>query len=95
MKNGQPEDKLEGIQNMISRGSKLIEEAEQKYSMNIGHTLSNPNTGRKSYWSLVNKILNKAKISIIPLLSENDIFVLDFSAKAQIFNDSFFSNVRS
>ena len=56
---------------------------------NIGRTLSNPNTGRKTYWSLINKILNKAKIPKIPPLLENDILVLDFSAKAQIFNDYF------
>ena len=89
VKNGQPPDKVEGIQNMISRGSKLIEDARQKYLTNIGRTLSNPNTGRKTYWSLINKILNKAKIPIIPPLLENDILVLDFSAKAQIFNDYF------
>ena len=48
-----------------------------------------PETGRKIYWSLINKILNKAKIPIIPPLLENDIFVLDFTAKAEIFNDYF------
>ena len=74
---------------MISRGSKLIEDAKQKYLMGIGRTLSNPNTGRKTYWSLVNKLLNKTKIPIIPPLLENGIFVLDFSAKAQIFNNFF------
>ena len=85
--NGQQENKLEEIKQMISRGSKLIEDVKQKYSISIGRTLSNPNTGRKTYWSLVNKLLNKTKIPIIPPLLENGIFVLDFSAKAQIFND--------
>ena len=35
------------------------------------------------------KILSKAKIPEIPPLLENDIFVLDFASKAQIFNDYF------
>ena len=43
----------------------------------------------KKYWSLVNKILMKAKILKIPPLRENDIFLLDFGSKTQLFNNSF------
>ena len=50
---------------MIAHGSKLIEDAKEKYLTKIGRTLSDPETGRKIYWSLINKILNKAKIPII------------------------------
>ena len=74
---------------MISQGSKLIADAKDEYFTKIGRTLSNPETGRKLYRSLINKVLNKAKIPIIPPLLENDIFVLDFTAKAEIFNDYF------
>ena len=89
-KKGEPADMLEGIQNMITEGSKLVEDAKQKYFAKIGRTLSNPSTGSKLYWSLVSKKLNKAKIPEIPPLLENDVFVLDFaSKKAQIFNDYF------
>ena len=52
-------------------------------------TLYNPKTGQKTCWSLINEILNKAKIPVIPPLLENDIFVLDFGSKAQLFNDYF------
>ena len=89
IRNGQPEDRLEAITNMIAHGSKLIEDAKDKYFTKIGRTLSNPETGKKLYWSMINKVLNKAKIPIIPPLIENDIFVLDFAAKAEIFNDYF------
>ena len=89
IRNGQPEDRLEAITNMISQGSKLIEDAKDKNFTKIGRTLSNHDTGKKLYWSLINKILNKAKIPIIPPLLENDVFVLDFTAKAEIFNDYF------
>ena len=95
IRNGQPEDRLEAITNMIAHRSKLIEDAKEKYLTKIGRTLSDPETllvldhGKKLYWSLINKILNKAKIPIIPPLLENDISVLDFTAKAEIFNDSF------
>ena len=89
IRKGQPDDMLEGIQNMIARESKLVEDAKNKYFFNIGRKLSDPSTGTKMYWSLVNKILNKAKIPEIPPLLENDIFVLDFASKDQIFNDYF------
>ena len=89
IRNGQPEEKRENIETMISQGSTLIEDAKQRYFTKIGRTLSNPTTGRKSYWALINKILNKAKVPVTPPLLENDIFVLDFTDKAQIFNDYF------
>ena len=89
IKNGQPEDRREGINNMVSQVSKLIEDAKNNYFVKIGNKLSDPTTGVKSYWSMVNKILNKAKIPLVPPLFDNDIFVLDFTAKAQIFNDYF------
>ena len=89
VRNGQPGERLEAIQGMISQGAKMIEDAKQKYLLKVGQTLSNPNTGQKTYWSLINKILNKVKIPIIPPLLENDMFVLDFTTKAEIFNDYF------
>ena len=60
---------------MIAHGSKLFEDAKDKYFGKIGRTLSNPEAGKKLYWSLINKIVNKAKIPIVPPLIENDIFV--------------------
>ena len=74
VRNGQPGERLEAIQGMISHGAKMIEDAKQKNLMKVGQTLSNPNTGQKTYWSLINKILNKVKIPIIPPLLENDMF---------------------
>ena len=89
MRNGQPSDKQEGIQKMISEGSKLIEDAKRNYFLKAGNTLANPGTSRKTYWSLINTVLNKAKIPIIPPLLENGLFITDFTEKAQIFNDYF------
>ncbi len=80
---------LEGVQNMICEGARLVEEAKTKYFLKIGRTLSNPTTGSKKYWTLINKILNKAKIPEIPPLLEDYIFILDFASKAQVFNDCF------
>ena len=89
MRNGQPEDKLEGIQKMVAEGARMIEDAKQNYLQKIGHTLANPGKSSKSYWTLTNTVLDKAKIPIIPPLSENGLFIMDFSEKAQLFNDCF------
>ena len=89
VRNGQPENKLDGIQRMVSEGSKLIEDAKRNYFLKAGETLANPGTARKTYWSLINTVLNKAKIPIIPPLLENELFVTDFTEKAQIFNEYF------
>ena len=74
---------------MISEGSKMIEDAKQNYLRTTGQTLANPETSSKAYWSLINTVLNKAKISIIPPLLENGLFITDFTEKAQFINDYF------
>ena len=86
---GQPNDKLEGIQKMISEGGKLIEDAKRSYLLKAGKSLANPATSRKTYWSLINTVLNKAKIPIIPPLLENGLFIADFTEKAHIFSEYF------
>ena len=89
VRKGQPDDKLEEMNNMTSKCSKMIEDAKRQYFLKAGKTLANPGTGLKAYWSLLNSVLNKAKIPIIPPLLENGIFVMDFTEKAQIFNNHF------
>jgi len=60
---------------MRSQGSILIKDAKDRYFKKIGAKLSRPDNGIKTYWSLINNILNKAKIPIIPPLLENDAFL--------------------
>ena len=89
VRSGRPVDKLEGIQKMISEGAKMIEEAKRNYFRKAGNTLADPGTNSKTYWNLINTVLNKAKIPLIPPLLEDGLFVTDFTEKAQIFNDYF------
>ena len=79
VKNGRPEDKLEEMQNMISEGAKMIEDAKRNYLRKTGQTLANPRTSNKTYWTLINTVLCKAKIPIIPPLLENGLFITDFT----------------
>ena len=69
--------------------SKLIEDAKRNYFLKAGNALANPGTSRKRYWSLINTVLNKAKIPTIPPILENGLFITDFTEKAQLFNDYF------
>ena len=89
VRSGRPDDKVDGIKSMVSDGEKLIEEAKQNYLRKTGQALANPETSSKTYWFLINTVLNKAKIPIIPPLSENGLFITDASEKAQLFNDYF------
>ena len=89
VRSGRPDDKLKGIQRMIAEGARLIEEAKRNYFFKAAKTLANPGTSSKTYWTLINTVLNKAKIPMIPPLLENGLFVTDFTEKAQIFNDFF------
>ena len=74
---------------MISEGSRLIEDAKRNYFLKAAKTHASPGTSSKTYWSLLNTVLNKAKIPIIPPLLENGLFITDFTEKAQLFNDYF------
>ena len=74
---------------MISEGAKMIENAKQNYLRKTGQNLANAGSSSKMYWSLINTVLNKAKIPIIPPLLENRLFISDFAEKAQLFNDYF------
>ena len=48
-----------------------------------------PDTTSKTYWSIINRILNKKKIPNIPPLLVNNKLVSDFHKKAKLFNRHF------
>ena len=43
----------------------------------------------KVYWPTLNKIINKEKMTNIPPMLENGIFVTNFQTKADTFKDLF------
>ena len=67
----------------------MVEDAKRNYFLRAGKALANPETCSKTYWSLINTVLNKAKVPLIPPILENGIFITDFTEKAQLFNDYF------
>ena len=55
----------------------------------MGEKLNNHNTSRKSYWKIINKVMNKCKAPKIPPLLVNNLFILNCREKAKLFTDFF------
>ena len=53
----------------------------------MGKKLNNPNTSQKSYWKIINKVMNKCKAPKIPPLLVNGNFVLNYREKAKLLTD--------
>ena len=51
--------------------------------------LNNPNTSQKSYWKIINEVMNKCKAPEIPPLFVNNIFVLNYRKKSKLLTDFF------
>ena len=67
----------------------LVDAAKDNYFKSLGRKLTDTKTGIKAYWQTINKILNKNKVTCIPPLLEDDVFVTNFQTKAAIFNEHF------
>ena len=80
---------------MINEGARMIDEAKCNYFRKAGKTLADPGTNSKTYWTLINTVLHKAKIPMIPPLLENGLFATDFTEKAPIFNEYFILRIYS
>ena len=66
--------------------SNLITETKSSYFTSLGNKLNNPLTGPKTYWSILKRFMNKAKLPTVPPLLVNGSFETDFIKKAGIFN---------
>ena len=55
----------------------------------MGNRLNNPNTSQKSYWKIINKVMNKCKALRIPPIRINNLFVLNCREKAELFTEFF------
>ena len=86
---GRKIDELAYMRVVRNETTHLIDRAKEHYFEKLGKKLSDPSTGTKSYWTTLKNILNKKKNSVIPPLLENGVFITNFQAKADIFNELF------
>ena len=61
---------------------------------NLGNKVNSPGTSQKSYWKIINGVMNKCRAPKIPPLLVNYLFILNCSDKARYFNDYFFTTVQ-
>ena len=66
-----------------------IERSKQNYLLKLGDKLADDSTGQKTYWKIINKVLNKCKIPRIPPLLIADKFVICCKDKVALFNKYF------
>ena len=85
-----PEDKIR-FENFRDECMLSFENAKERYLNDLGNKLADRNTNQKVYWKIMNKVMNKCKISKIPPILVNNIFIINCKDKAKEFL-SFFSN---
>ena len=69
--------------------SNAVNSSQFKYHDHLSKKLNNPVTAAKTNWSALNTFVNGSKIPLIPLLSVGNRLVIEFLAKANLFNDFF------
>ena len=69
-----------------------VETAKLSYLTNLGNKVNSPGTSQKSYWKIINRVMNKCRAPKIPPLLVNNLFILNCREKAPFFNDYFLNN---
>ena len=64
-----------------------IKTSKENDLKSLGDKLIDKTTGPKTYWSIINSLLNKCKIPRIPPLLDADKIIIDCKEKAKLFND--------
>ena len=59
------------------------------YLKGLGNKLHNPKTSQKSYWKIINSVMNNSRTPKIPPILKDNTFVVKCCEKAKLFNDFF------
>ena len=66
-----------------------VETSKLSYLRNLGNKADSPNISQKSFWIIINRVMNKCRAPKIPPLLVNNLFILNCREKARYFNDFF------
>ena len=72
-----------------------VETAKLSYLSNLGNKVNNSGTSQRSYWKIINRVMNKWRALKIPPLFVNNVFILNCREKARYFNDYFSQQCKS
>ena len=82
------EDKVR-LDNFRIECQQAVENAKLSHLTNLGNKVKDPNISQKTYWKIINSVMNKCRAPKIPPLLVNNLFVLISRVKARYFNDFF------
>ena len=71
-----------------------VETAKSSYLTNLGNKVNSPGNSQKSYWKIINRVMNKCRAPKIPPLLVNNLFILNCRDKARYFDDFFHNSAR-
>ena len=69
--------------------------AKLSYLTSMGNKVNDHGTSQKSYWKIINRVMNKCRAPKIPPLLINNRFILDCKEKVKLFNDFFCTAMQS
>ena len=72
-----------------------VEMAKMSYLANLGDKLNCANTSQKSYWKIINRVMNKCRSPKIPPLLANNLFILNCKEKAKHFKRFLLTTVQA
>ena len=78
VRRGRKPDEWEYVRLTRNEISKMITDAKENDLVSLGRKLSELSVGIKTYWSTLNKTVNKEMTINIPPLLENGLFVTNF-----------------
>jgi len=87
--NGFKADDKVKVDNIKEECLHAITDSKEKYLKSLGRKLTDKTTGAKKYWSIVNSLMNKCKISRIPPLLVSNEIISSCKQKAALFNKYF------
>ena len=82
------DDKIR-LDNFRIECQKAIEDAKNNYLVNLGNKLHYQHTSGKTYWKILNKVMNKSKAPKVPPLIVDNTFIVDCKEKVQLFTKFF------
>jgi len=88
-KHGYKEDDRVRLDNFRIECQQAVETAKSTYLKKLGSKLNDTSTSPKSYWKIINRVINKCRSPKIPPLRVNNIFVTMNKMKARFFNEFF------
>ena len=90
-KNGYSDDDRVRLESFRSECKKAVDAAKHDYVTKLGNKLNNPTSNSKSYWKIVNRVMNKSRSSLIPPIIVDNILIVNCIEKCKHFVN-YFSN---